>query len=59
VFLVDDIHTLVDMVITNLTLTYLVFCVVSSHRVATMVVVQAKDGLYHDQHPMNPFFPSP
>jgi hypothetical protein len=51
----NDIHTLPNMVITKLTQIHLVFRIVSSCEVVTMVVVQAKESFYHDRHPTNMF----
>jgi len=47
----NNIHTLANMVIINPTQILLVFRVASSREVVTMVVVQAKEGFYHDWHP--------
>jgi len=47
----NDIRTLANMVIIDPTQILWVFQVVSSREVVTMVVVQAKEGLYHDWHP--------
>jgi hypothetical protein len=44
----DDVHTLVDIVIANLIQVDLVSRVVLFGGVMVIVVVQAKDGFYHD-----------
>jgi len=44
----NGIHILVDVVIVDTTPVDLVFQVVSSHRVTTMVAPQPKEGLYQD-----------
>jgi hypothetical protein len=54
---VDNIYTLVNVVIANLIQTDLVSCVISYHEVATTVVAQAKKGFYHDRHSIDAFLP--
>jgi hypothetical protein len=46
--LVDDIHTLVNIVITDPTQANLVSHVVSSCGVASIVAIHAKEGLYFE-----------
>jgi len=53
----DGIHTLVNMVIDDLTRGDLVSQVVPSRRVIMMMITQAKEGLYHDWHSTNTFLP--
>lgn len=48
---------LVDMVIANTIQVVLVFRAISFCRVATMVVAQVKEGLYHDWHSKDVFLP--
>jgi len=53
---VDDIHTLVDVVIVDLTWTNLVWQVVLFRGVAALLVVQVKEGFYCDYYLTNVFF---
>jgi hypothetical protein len=46
--LVDDIHTLINVVIANPTGTYLVLHVDSFRKVVTTMVFQAKEGVYQN-----------
>jgi hypothetical protein len=54
--LVDGICTVINVVIANLIRTNLVPCVITSCEVVTMVVILAKEELYHDWHPLDVFF---
>jgi hypothetical protein len=49
VLLIDGVHKLVDVVIANPTQDDLVSWAIISHRVITIVVIQANDGLYQDR----------
>jgi hypothetical protein len=54
---IDGVHTLTNIVITNPIRVDLVSQVVLFHGIVTTVMVYAKDGLYHDQFPIDMFFP--
>lgn len=56
VLFVDGTHTLINVVIVDFTQIDLVSCVVSSHKVVTTLVVQAKEWLYHDRQSLNAIF---
>jgi hypothetical protein len=53
----DEIRTLVDIVITNPMLADLPPQSCTTQRFATSNATQAKERNYHDQHPINQFFP--
>jgi hypothetical protein len=55
--LIDDIHTLIDVVIANPTQADLVSWMALSHGVVVTLVAQVKEGLYHDCHSTYVFFP--
>jgi hypothetical protein len=55
--LIDGICTLANVVIINPTQVDLVSQTTSFHRVVTKMVTQAKEGFYHNQNPINTFFP--
>ncbi len=54
--LIDGICTLANVIIINPTQVDLVSQTTSFHRVVTKMVTQAKEGFYHNQHPINTFF---
>jgi len=54
---IDGICTLADVVIVNPTRVDLVFQTASFHGMVTKMVTQAKEGFYHNYHPINMFFP--
>jgi hypothetical protein len=56
VLLVDGVCTLLNVVIANPTQVDLMLCAALSRGVATIVVTQAKNGLYYDQFLSNMFF---
>jgi hypothetical protein len=55
VLLIDIIHTLVNVIIANPTWIDLVSWAVFFHEVTTIIATQAKNGLYHNQFPMDMF----
>ncbi len=55
VLLVDNVYTLVDVVIVNPIRIDLVLEVVFSHGVVTIVVVEVKDDFYCNRFPMDMF----
>jgi hypothetical protein len=56
VLFVDGTHILINVVIVDCTQIDLVSCVVSSHKVVTTLVVQAKEWFYHDRQSLNAIF---
>jgi hypothetical protein len=56
VLFVDDTHILINVVIVDCIQIDLVSCVVSSHKVVTTLVVQAKEWFYHDRQSRNAIF---
>jgi hypothetical protein len=56
VFLVDGIHTLVDVIIVDPTWANLVSWVAFSRGVVVIVAVHVKEGLYYNSYPMDMFF---
>jgi len=55
--LVEDIHTLADVVITKPTQANLIACVISFCKVAMTMVAHAKEGFYHNRHLVDVFLP--
>jgi hypothetical protein len=55
--LVDGIRTLANVVIVDPTQVNLVSQTASFHRVVATMATQAKEGLYHNQHPTYTFLP--
>jgi hypothetical protein len=55
--LVDDVHTLANIIIIDPTRVDLVSWTIIFCGGIMTIVVQMKDGLYHDQFPINMFFP--
>jgi hypothetical protein len=54
---IDDIHTLVDVVIVNPTGVDLISRVVLSHGVIMFLAAQMKERLYYNRYPVDVFFP--
>jgi hypothetical protein len=55
VLLINIVRTMVDIVITNPIRIDLVSRATLSREVTTIIVIQTKDGLYHDQFPTDMF----
>jgi hypothetical protein len=57
VLTIEDIHTLANIIIIDLTCADLVLRITFSKGMAKMIVVETKVVSYHDQHPKDNFIP--